>query len=129
MKNKIRYHTEGRYFEITMYGEVSIEQLIELFADCLRHPQHSESIGYLSDYRQATPMFNFDDFQRLVDYAKQFSSSTNRNYLSAAVLADSVDLEFAKIYESFSSQLKNEEFRIFNTIEAARKWIRDEGRL
>ncbi len=121
MSYEISFHKTKPYVELTWKGEVFIGELLEAFAKIVKDQRYTEGLSFLIDYRDATPMLQYQDLNTLANFAKKAPA----NYRSAAVMKDQLDLTLAQIWSEYSVHVGKEEFNCFTEYEKAIEWLED----
>ncbi|NVJ49985.1 MAG: hypothetical protein HWE11_06340 [Gammaproteobacteria bacterium] len=122
MSYKIAFHKSDAFVELQWFGEVFIDELLKAFAEIVADHRYTPGRAFLIDYREATPMLQYQDLSTLANFAKQAPG----NYRSAAVMKDDLDLTYANIWREYSVHVGKEEFACFTCYKDAVDWLESE---
>ncbi len=119
MSFKIILHKQPRIAEVTLDGEISMDELLSAYREVIKHPDYQPGFSFLTDYRKAFPMYSIQDMDSLVDKARYLKTP----YKSAVVMADTLDAEYALVWCQFSYKIEMEDFLTFTDYEDAWDWL------
>ncbi len=119
MTYTIEFGNSQNFVELKWQGEVFIEELIQAFAEIVSDDRYIPGLGFLIDYRNATPMLMYKDMETLA----LFADKAPANYKSAAVMKDEIDVALAQIWQEYGRKLEKEDFSPFTNYQEAVDWL------
>lgn len=110
----------------TCSGELTAENFIQAFDASLAHPYFRTGMNVLWDIRNATIRTSPQEIQKLVTHVALMREKRGSGYRLAVVSEKSVLLMLAGIFKALSTPLTFQ-VRIHRDIEAARRWLMNNG--
>ena len=105
----------------TWTGPVGLNDYETAIAQLARHPDYREGMDSITDYRDAEIKLSYDAMRTLASR----SAATEKWGRVAIVVSRNVEYGLARMYEEMiefhNGHIK--EFRIFNSIEEAERWL------
>lgn len=116
--------SEGGWMEQVMTGEVSLPELFAFVASIHADPRYSPEMPGLTDFRNASLSFTFDDMMQVVS-AESGGASWNRAHWAYVVPADD-DAMYGtlRMYQNLVAHTRAP-VGVFRDIDEARRWMRE----
>ena len=98
-------------------GLYTIKALMETVQQCQTHPDYSDKLGMLSDFRKVS--FNFD-IKIFEDFIKRYSETNYLKAKFAIIVENPENTALATIWEY---TIKQQYVKLFSTVKGACNWL------